>query len=108
MIPADRTAGLFVDHAPATWQAGERQLLLAVLVDALQSYRRCRRATDSDARRLFEETRAWFASTERSTLFSFGVICDALELDPEYVRRILTPSNGRRTRDDLLGSRAAS
>ncbi len=108
MIASDPSAGLFVDGARATWRTGERELLVAVLLDAVQSYRHCRRATDPDARRLFEETRAWFVSTERVTLFSFEVICDALDLDPEYVRRMLPARSARRRRDGLPASRAAN
>ena len=107
MSAAELSAGLFAVGAPATWRASERQLLLAVLLDAVQLYRRGRHATNRDARRLFEETRAWFASTERTTLFSFEVVCEALDLDPDYVRRMLSPRSARRRRDGLPASRAA-
>jgi hypothetical protein len=33
------------------------------------------------------EILAWFASPDRTWLFSFERICEALELDPDYLRR---------------------
>ena len=67
--------------------AGERLLMLAVLEDAVECYRRHRRAHNPYARRLFKETREWLDSIDRSALFSFETICDALEIHPDYVRR---------------------
>jgi hypothetical protein len=66
---------------------GERLLMLAVLEDAVECYRTHRRALTPYARRLFEETRKWLDSTDRSALFSFETICDALEIHPDYIRR---------------------
>ncbi|HET9470699.1 MAG TPA: hypothetical protein VFO24_06305, partial [Usitatibacter sp.] len=64
----------FPRHGPF---AAERQLMLAVLADAVRSYLGNRGARDREARALFRETLAWFASGERSSLFSFASICDA-------------------------------
>src|SRR5262249_42595060 len=72
----------------------ERLLMLAVLENAVTCYRRYARARDSRARRWFEEARDWLASGDRSSLFSFETICDALDLHPSYVRRALCRSNG--------------
>lgn len=86
-------------HGPL---AAERQLMLAVLADAVRSYVGNRGARDREARVLFRETLAWFTSPDRTTLFSFESICDALDIEPDYVRRMLVVENlrhrGRRTR----------
>jgi|SRR5579862_6320745 len=66
---------------------GEHRLMLAVLGDAVDCYRRGRRARDPATRVLFDETRAWVESTDRRALFSFESICDALDIDADYLRR---------------------
>ena len=66
---------------------GERRLMLAVLGDAVDCYRRGRGARDPETRLLFNETRAWLESTDRTATFSFESICDALDIDADYLRR---------------------
>ena len=66
---------------------GERRLMLAVLEDAVDCYRRGRGAHDPVTRRLFNETRAWLESTDRRATFSFASICDVLDIDADYLRR---------------------
>jgi hypothetical protein len=72
-------------------RAGERErlLMLAVLEDAITCYQRYARARGPAARQLFEDARAWLESEDRSVLFSFESICDALEISPGFVRRRL-------------------
>jgi len=64
---------------------GEHRLMLALLCDALHVF------TDASQRvgtpRQRAELRAWFESPDPSYVFSFESICDALGLDPSYVRR---------------------
>jgi len=66
---------------------GERRLMLAVLGDAVDCYHRGRRARDPATRLLFAETRAWLESTDHRAIFSFENICDALDIDADYLRR---------------------
>src|SRR6058998_3226020 len=68
---------------------GERLLMLAVLEDAIDCYRRYRRSRDPATRLLFDETRAWVESRDHDTLFSFESLCEALDIDPDYLRRRL-------------------
>src|SRR5438093_8854238 len=86
---------------------GERLLMLAVLEDALDCYRKCRRSRDPATRLLFDETRAWVESRDHDTLFSFESICEALDIDPDYLRRRLHEtcdgSARRRLPDDEAG-----
>ncbi len=70
----------------------ERLLMLAVLEDAIETYRRYARTRAAYGHRLFDEARQWVESNDRSWLFSFETICDALGLDPSYVRRGLRAS----------------
>jgi hypothetical protein len=64
----------------------ERRLRLAVLEDAVHCFQRYAAATDRRERALHEAERAWFASTDRSEPFAFESVCDALHLDPDFVR----------------------
>lgn len=79
---------------PAQWQAEvhalhdpERRLRLAVLEDAILCYQRYGDATDRRARVLYEDAADWLASPDRSEPFAFENVCDALGLDPDYIRQ---------------------
>ena len=71
----------------ASRSSGERGLMLAVLRDAVDCYRRGRRARDPATRLLFAETRAWLESTDHRATFSFESICDVLDIDAHDLRR---------------------
>jgi hypothetical protein len=70
-------------------QRPELRLMAAVLEDAIRSF--CRNAGSRGLRgqRLFRETAAWFASDDVSWPFAFENVCDALALEPEWIRQIL-------------------
>src|SRR5437867_3624326 len=61
-----------------------------------------RRTRDPATRLLFDETRAWPESTDRRAVFSFESICDCLDIDADYLRRVCF--NGGRP----VGATAAS
>lgn len=63
----------------------ERRLRLAVLEDAIRELQRYGGAASGRAR--YEDALAWFASDDRDEPFSFASVCDALRLDPGYIRR---------------------
>jgi len=65
---------------------GEQRLMFAVLEDAVQTFKRYVAEPGTRARRLFTETAAWFADDDRTSPFSFVSICDALGLEPSYLR----------------------
>src|SRR5262245_41178317 len=73
-----------------------RRLLVAVLEDAVITFEKCASARDHRGRRIFLETEAWFRSDDTAAPFSFIAVCDALGLDPEYVRSGLRRRLGRR------------
>lgn len=94
----DRLAGLFepdvllpAQYFAAFRRAGglerERLLMLAVLEDAIDCYQKYAHARDPRGRQMFEESREWVLSADRSWLFSFENICDTLEINADYVRR---------------------
>ncbi len=65
---------------------GERRLMLAVLEDAVDSYRKYALARDPREQACFLEAREWFVSQDRSWLFAFENVCDVLEMNPDYLR----------------------
>ena len=70
----------------------ERQLMAAVLVDAVATWRRHRRPHNDRARRRLAEVVAWFDDADSSWPFSFERICGVLELDAARIRRMLLPA----------------
>jgi hypothetical protein len=65
---------------------GERRLMLAVLEDAVDMYRKhC--GTQGPNRALFLDAEAWIDDDDRTWMFSFLNLCDVLDLDGEYLRR---------------------
>lgn len=79
----------------------ERQLMLAILRDAVECFQRFALARDAQGRETFDEADEWIFSPERVWPFSFENICDVLEIDSDYVRNGLAPlrsTEARRTR----------
>ena len=81
----------------------ERLLMLAVLEDAIDCFQKYAFARDPRGQQIFDESREWVSSADRSWLFSFENICDTLEINADYVRRGLREwreknQHGRRPR----------
>ena len=72
----------------------EHRLLLAVLEEAIWTYQRYAFANDRRGVALLSHVEEWFASEDSDWVFSFVAICDALGLEPTYLRAGL-----RRLRD---------
>ena len=75
-----------------------RRLMYAILEDAVSVY--TSEVRSSRQSRTFQQTRRWLDSNDRAWVFSFLRICEALDLDPEYIRRgvrtrAAAPVNGR-------------
>jgi hypothetical protein len=94
----ERMAGLFVPDTLLPSQYfdrvrgrgeldGERRLMIAILEDALDVYRKQLTAEDTHGRQLFREAEEWLEDTQANDLFSFENICDVLDLNSEYIRR---------------------
>lgn len=66
--------------------AGERRLLLAVLEDGIRTLLKNARATHGRAFNLRREALTWLMSGERTDVFAFESICEALGIDPDRLR----------------------
>lgn len=67
----------------------ERQLMAAVLVDAVATWRRDCRPRNALAERRLAEIVGWLQDPEASWPFSFLRICAELDLDAAHIRRAL-------------------
>lgn len=107
-------ADQFVDTSKrAFYGEPEKLLLLAVLQDAIHCFRRFSAAPDRAGQARFRETWNWLMAPVDEYIFSFANVCDALGLDPQYVRRGLIEWRARQvirkksTKGDGLRRRAA-
>jgi len=66
---------------------GERRLMVAVLEDAVDVYRKQAAARDPRGRTMFDDAEEWFEADDRMWLYSFENICDVLDLNADYLRR---------------------
>ena len=64
----------------------ERELLLAVLIQAMDDLRTFRFARTRRGRRVYVDTYAWVASDDRTWPYAFGNICDILNFSAECLR----------------------
>ena len=74
---------------------GERRLLIAVLEDAVDVYRKQAGSHDVRSMALFRDAEMWIEDLDCTWLFSFQNICDVLDLDAEYIRRGLRALKAR-------------
>jgi hypothetical protein len=84
---------------PVQWYAGIRgenprfhgtkQLMLAVLVDALQCLRTGAQGRIAIQRRSRAEAAAWIADRKGQGPFAFETICETLEINPDWLRESL-------------------
>ena len=93
--------GLFIDpiitetlfgsptrNGPAS---AERELMAAVLSDAIECYWKYQKSRSRTGRKLYQEAEAWIFTENEGPAFSFINVCETLRLDPAYIRRgILT------------------
>ena len=93
----DRTNNLFEPDAllPAQFYAafrtgsaiaGEKRLMLAVLEDALDCYRKYAGVVEGPGLQLFRDVDVWITSRDRRWYYSYENICDTLEIDADYLR----------------------
>jgi hypothetical protein len=82
VLPSQFFTGVHID---ASLQP-EKRLMLAVLEEAVGTYQKCSLASGRRARRLASDVEEWFASDDTVWPFSFVSICQALALEPQYIR----------------------
>ena len=68
-------------------ETAERRLLSAILSDAIDCYIRDCCAPNRHKKSSFREAEEWFFSDDDYGVFSFGYVCDALRIEPGYIRR---------------------
>jgi len=78
-------AQFFTQRERRNAQDSIRRLMYAILEDAVSVY--TSEVRSSRQSRTFQQTRRWLDSNDRTWIFSFLRICEALDLDPEYIRR---------------------
>jgi hypothetical protein len=78
-------AQFFTQRERRNAQDSIRRLMYAILEDAVSVY--TSEVRSSRQSRTFQQTRRWIDSNDRTWIFSFLRICEALDLDPEYIRR---------------------
>ena len=66
--------------------APEKELMLAVLADAVECFCKYSTARDAIGTRLFREAEEWIFAEDEQVPFSFKNICEALNLNPDYIR----------------------
>jgi hypothetical protein len=87
----------FVEYSRDNGTRKERQLMLAVLRDALDCYQKYALARDPHGRNIFADAAEWIGSEDREWAFSFENICDVLGLDSAYVRHGLSKWRQQKT-----------
>ena len=80
------------------------RLMHAILIDAVRCYQVNFDARSPSKKQQFSEARGWLFHDEDSGPFSFRKVCDALEIDPDNVRRGLTSWKVKR----LAGEKVAA
>jgi hypothetical protein len=65
----------------------ERELMRAILEDAIECYVKYRTSRDGIGTKLFSEANEWFFADDEDQPFSFINICDALNLSPSFIRQ---------------------
>jgi hypothetical protein len=77
----------YLDNYRHTTLDPERELMLAILRDGIDTYQDNRTAEGGRRKRLYDEARDWIFSDSTDWVFSFVSVCSALGLDPDYVRK---------------------
>lgn len=68
----------------------EKELMLAILTDAIECLQKHAGSRQATGIKLFDEAKEWIFDENERDAFSFLNICDALELDACYIRRGIT------------------
>jgi hypothetical protein len=68
----------------------EKRLMFAVLLDAVECFQKYSLLPGQYAYRLFKDTEDWIFKDDHKWPFSFMNICEAVEMDPHYLRKGLS------------------
>jgi len=84
-----------------------RLLMIAVLRDAIGCFRNHLLDPSRRGRRLYGEAETWLLAEDASTPLGFETVCDALDLDADYVRGRLCDWRRREIARPACGRRAS-
>lgn len=65
----------------------EMKLMFAVLTNAIESLQKYAGAKSRRCRKIFQEAEAWIFIGNGQAPYSFEHVCEALQLDPSYLRK---------------------
>jgi hypothetical protein len=65
----------------------EKRLMFAILEDAIDCFQNNLLRPSLKSRRLFQEAEKWIVEVDGDWIFSFENVCEALGLNPAYVRQ---------------------
>ena len=68
----------------------EKRLMFAILLDAVECFQKYAILRGEYATRLFKNTEHWIFEDDHKWPFSFMNICEAVEMDPHYLRKGLS------------------
>ena len=71
-----------------------KRLMLAVLDNAVHDFQQYRHATRIREQRRFREAYEWFTMQDDTRTFSFVSVCEALGLEPDFIRKGLLGHSG--------------
>ena len=91
---------LYGDRRKNSSVIAERELMFAILADAVDCYWKYARSRDGRGIRLFQDARRWIFADDDAETFSFVNVCDALSFDPAYIRRGIVQSERRQRCDE--------
>ncbi len=66
---------------------GEKLLMFAVLEDGVENYMKHLNSPTRRGYNRFHEAEEWIEREDKKWLFSFDNICEALDIDPDYMRQ---------------------
>jgi len=66
---------------------GEKRLMLSVLEDAVECFMKYIDASTKKSQGLFRDAEMWITLEDKKWVFSFDNVCEALDIDPDYLRR---------------------
>ena len=73
--------------SPSALKQGISTLISAILSDAVICFKKYIKETNPHSRRIGQEAEEWFFRNDPEWPFSFISICEALNLDPDYIRQ---------------------
>ena len=65
----------------------EHELMAAILEEALADYQRCWKARYKKNMKQFADAQAWILESNSEWIFSFVNCCEALGIEPDYLRQ---------------------